>query len=531
MCDAQLLEKYLSLIGQSNFLNDLQLQTAVNGRNTMSDISYVVLPFNPMADTTISITNAELRAHYNKHRKQFEQEAARDIEYVAFPIVPSGEDILLTEKEFYEAYEEFKTATDLKQFIALNSDRPFDDYFFKRDELPAKLDSFAFNATAKDVMPVDRDGYTYVSARIMAVRNMPDSVKLRHILIPLSPTKEAAHKTADSLLMVLARGANFGYLAQQHSALPSASNDEGEIGWIRQGDLRNVRNLEDTSFVVPLNRYFKVETNFGIHIAQVTERSREVKKVKLAILAKTAEPGKITIHDLFMQANELAAVSVNNYHKFVEFSQEKGYVRVPAYNISERDKSVSVFENARELVRWMYDSKKHAISEAFNLDNNRYFVVAAVTDIREAGIAPFEQVSSDVEIMVRIDKQAERYARQLRSAMADATDIHAVAEKVNSNVGRASGLSFGSAVVRGVGMEPKLVGAVAAVPEHTLSGPVRGNQGVYVFTVDSRETGTAYTVDDERMRNSITYMQTRMFEFLPVLEKAAKVKDWRHRYF
>ncbi len=46
----------------------------------------------------------------------FEQETSRDIEYVAFQIVPSEQDIQLTEEDMNKVYEEFKTATDLKQW-------------------------------------------------------------------------------------------------------------------------------------------------------------------------------------------------------------------------------------------------------------------------------------------------------------------------------------------------------------------------------------------------------------------------------
>jgi hypothetical protein len=33
------------------------------------------------------------------------------------------------------------------------------------------------------------------------------------------------------------------------------------------------------------------------------------------------------------------------------------------------------------------------------------------------------------------------------------------------------------------------------------------------------------------MRSDYTYMQRVFSNFRPVLEKAAKVKDWRYRYF
>ncbi len=499
--DAQIVEKYVSLLGQSMYLNDLQLQSAVDGRNTLSDISYVVMPLNAAADTAVKVDEADMRAYYKEHEKSFAQETSRDIEYVAFHIVPSEEDVRLTEEDVDKAYEEFKTATDLKQFVAFNSDKPFDDYFYKKGELPEVLDQFAFSATTKDIMPVSKEEYTYTTARIMTVRT-------------------------DSLLTVLNQGGNFAYLAQQHSADQMANRNEGDLGWVKQGDLRAVKAFEDTCFMVPRNRYFKVESSFGMHVAQVTERSAEVKKVKLAVLTKVAEPGKVTIQELFMQANELASVGMNNYDKFVEFCKEKGYIRVPAYNISEGDRTVAIFEDARELVRWAYESGYRAVSGTFNLNNNNYFAVAAVTEIRNEGIAPFEQVRDDIEQAVRSEKQAVVYAQRMKEAMSAGT-VDAVADKLGLSVQKGTGVSFA-----GASMESKVAGAVAGAAERTLSGPVKGRWGVYVFNVDSRETVAVYTKEDEINNNLEMYKRSgRVFEFLPVLEKAAKVKDWRFRYF
>ncbi len=523
MYDAQVLEKYISLVGQSMYLNNLQLQLAVDGRNTLSDISYVVMPLNAAADTAVKVAEADMKAYYRKHEKSFAQETSRDIEYVAFHIVPSEQDIELTEEDMNKVYEEFKTATDLKQFVAFNSDKPFEDYFYKKGELPEALDQFAFSATAKDVMPVNKEEYTYTTARIMEVKNLPDSVRVSHILIPFQMyPKEQAVKLADSLLTVLNRGGNFAYLAQQFSADQIANRNEGDLGWVKQGDLRSVKAFEDTCFVVPRNKYFKIESGFGMHVAQVTDRSAAVKKVKLAVLTKIAEPGKATIQELFMQANELASVGMNNYDKFVELCKEKGYIRVPAYNISEADRTVAVFEDARELVRWVYESKNQAVSGTFNLNNNSYFAVAAVTEIRNEGIAPFEQVRDDIEQAVRTEKQAIAYAQRMKEAMPAGT-VDAVADKLGLSVQKTTGVSFA-----GLGMEAKVAGAVAGVAERTLSGPVKGRWGVYVFNVDSRETVAVYTKEDEINQSK---RDGRVFNFLPVLEKAAKVEDWRFRYF
>ncbi|MDR3183915.1 MAG: SurA N-terminal domain-containing protein [Prevotellaceae bacterium] len=530
MKEAQLAEKYVALVGQTDYLNSLQLQDAVAGRNTMADISYIVQPLGFTTDTSVRVTEADLQAYYKKNRKNFEQETSRDIEYVSFPIEPSDEDIRLTEEEADQIFEEFETAADLKQFVTYNSDRPFDDHFYKKGELSDKLDEFAFSATLKSILPVYREDNTYIMARVADIRNMPDSVQVRHILIAQQGrTKDAINKTADSLITVLEKGGNFGYLAQQHSIDQAANRNEGDLGWVKQGTLLSaMKKFEDTCFVVPKNKYFKVVESYGVHVAQVTGRSEEYRKVKLAVVEKIAEAGKITVQNLFSQANELASLSLNNYEEFVRLSNEKGYIRVPAYKIREGDKSVSTFAKARELVRWVYEAKTRDVSATLNLDNE-YFLVAAVTETREAGIAPFEQVRVEVEQTVRREKQAEVYAQRIKDAINGATTLEEVAEKLNVSVEKALNVSFGNAVIAGIGTEPKLEGAVAGAPVNTLSGPVKGINGVYAFTVDNRETGSAYTDDDEKMRQRLDFSQYRMFDFLSVLEKANKVE--RFRYF
>jgi peptidyl-prolyl cis-trans isomerase D len=532
MRDAQLVEKFVSLIDQSNYLNDLQLKNAVEGRNTVADISYIVQPLSFTADTSIKVTEADLTAYYKNHRHNFDQETSRDIEYVSFPLEPSAEDVRFTEEEADRIFEEFKTATDLKQFVSFNSDRPFDDRFYAKDEFPDKLAEFAFSAKPSSILPIFREDNTFTMARVVATRNMPDSVRVRHIIIPVQgTTKEALNKRADSLIYALERGANFGYLAEQYSVDQAANRKEGDLGWLKQGDLMSaMKTFEDTCFIVPPQKYFKVEGNYGIHVAQVTDRGPEHKKVKLAVIEKIAEAGKITIQQLFTQANELATLSLTNYDEFVRISNEKGYIRVPAYEVREADRSVSAFANARDLVRWVYEAKNHDVSATLNL-NNEYFVVAAVTEVREAGIAPFAQVRGDIEEVVRREKQAELYAQRIKEAINGAAGLDDVADKLNVTVNKAPDVSFGNSYIAGIGTEPKLEGAVAGATLNTISGPVKGTNGVYAFTVDTRETGSAYTTDDEKLRHRSGDAQYRLFDFVNVLQKAKNVQDWRFRYF
>ncbi|MDR3133166.1 MAG: peptidylprolyl isomerase [Prevotellaceae bacterium] len=537
MRNAQLLEKYMSLLTQSYYSNSLELKRKVDDRNTTIDISYVAQTINAARDSSVQISDAVMRQYYKKYIKQFAQSAdERDIELVAFPVEPSDEDIRRTEETMAKIYDEFTTVNtgDLGNFVSRNSDMPFSGKYYKKNELLPALDSFAFRATVKDILPVYSDNNTFYTARIIRSRMMPDSVKARHILIQ-EASKDASNKIADSLINVLNRGANFGYIAQQYSADQAANSKDGDLGWFTQGVM--VKAFNDTCFVIPQNKLVKIETNFGIHIVEVTDRSPEERMVQLAVVEKTAHPGKATYQTIFSEANSLASESAQ-HEQFREVATGKKLTIVPAYSLNEGQKSLSALPdvNVRDLVRWAYEAKIGDVSPVLTVGN--YFVIASLTAVRNQGTLPFEQVRPDIESILQKEQKIEQLAQQIKAAADGATTIDEVAEKNNLTVNTATDISFaGSSFISGIGLEPKLQGSVAGAPENTLTGPVKGSLGAYMFTVTRRYTGAAYTIEEEKAReqymekyDQMTLMQ-RYQEFYDVLEKSAEVQDWRGRFF
>jgi peptidyl-prolyl cis-trans isomerase D len=537
MRNAQLLEKYMSLLLQSRYSNSLELKRRVADRNTTIDISYVAQPVNAARDSSIQINDAAMRQYYKKYKSQFAQTAdERDIELVAFPVEPSDEDIRRTEETMDKIYDEFTTTktADLGAFVSRNSDVPFSGKYYKKNELSPVLDSFAFRATVRDILPVYRDNNTFYTARIIRSRMMPDSVKARHILIQ-NASKEAGNRVADSLIGVLERGANFGYIAQQYSADQTANRNEGDLGWFAQGVM--IKAFNDTCFVIPQNKPVKVETNLGIHIVEVTDRSPEDRKVQLAIVEKTAHPGKATYQTIFSEANNLASASAG-LEQFREAAVEKKLTVVPAYSLNEGQKNLAALPdvNAHDLVRWVYEAEVGNVSSVLTVGN--YFVVASLTAVRNQGTLPFEQVRPDIESVLQKEQKIARLAQQMKEAAAGATTIEEVAEKNKLTVNTATDISFaGSSFISGAGLEPKLQGSVAGAPENAITGPVKGSLGAYLFTVTRRYTGAAYTIEEEKEReqymekyDQMTLMQ-RYQEFYDVLEKAADVQDHRGRFF
>ena len=104
-----------------------------------------------------------------------------------------------------------------------------------------------------------------------------------------------------------------------------------------------------------------------------------------------------------------------------------------------------------------------------------------------------------------------------------------MAEALGTTVSSRDGIAF-SSVSRQQGFDPSFIGAVSGASEGVLTGPVKGNLGVYVFVVKSRETGAFYTEDDARSREQMI-AQYALNAVLPVMMQDADVKDNRARFY
>lgn len=521
----QMVSKYISLLAKSNIQNPVELRRAIEENNITSEVSFVVQPYSFAEDTTIAVTNSEVKEYYEKHKHLFERPASRDLEYAVFEVVPSLDDISAARKDIESLMPEFRTATNLRNFLARNSDKSLSEYYYKKGELlseSAKLDSFAFAASKNDVLEPYEEGDVFRAARINSIKNLPDSVYVQHIL--LQSTREEDN-TADSLLNLISRGADFSELAARHSLDQNPNTPvPGDIGWMTQ-----TRMIEgfDTCFTVTPGRAFKLESMYGVHIVNVKERTKSHKKVQLAVLEKAAVASRETFQKYYSQANELSSKANGNLEQFNEITSEMGVVTMPAYNIAENAKTVGGYDNAREIVRWAYDAKEGDVSQIISLDN-KYFFVVALIEAREAGIPSMSEMTTDIARLLRREKANEKALAEITEQVAGLDNLQAIADKLGTTVSSQSGVAFGAPGARA--LDAKFVGAVSGAEENQLTGPIAGNVGVYVFNVDSRETGAFFTEDDAR-RKIQQALNFQLQYLTSIFEDIAEVKDNRARFF
>ena len=515
--------KYNALFSLSNSENALQVANMIADNNTTADVDFVMVPLTYATDSTVVISDSEIRDYYNNHKDLFKQNASRDIEYAVFEVVPSKEDIAATNADFLKLYDEFAAAENVRSFLQRNSDRQWSDHWYKEGELATvnrDVDTFVAEHN-EGVSPVYTSGNTFYAVRVTNVAQIPDSVYVRHILLQGT---DAQH-LADSLVTVIKKGGNFSTLAALYSA-DQGSNDGdqlGNIGWMTQNYM--IQGFEPT-LTAKVGEPFILNTNYGTHVVEVARTTKPVLKKQAAIFEKETLASKETFNKFYNDANRLATLSGGNYKNYKAACDSIGTYS-HSMTITEATDTYGSIDHAKEVTRWAFDNKPGKVSNIITVDNN-YFFIVAVKDASKEGYADVNKVANQIRNQLYFEKYALKRQADIAQEIAGMTDLEAIAEKLGTTVSTQEDVAFASMSSRS--LDPKFLGAIAAAKEGVISGPVAGSYGVYVFKVTGRETGSYYTEDDAKAYHQ--QMQAYAAQMLlPVMMDDADVKDNRARFY
>jgi peptidyl-prolyl cis-trans isomerase D len=521
--------KYYSLIRKGLYATTAQQQAETNESSKKVNLSYVFEPYSSISDSSIKIKESELKDYLKAHETDYKQEASRDIEYISYSIVPSNEDFIQSQKWINDIKAEFLSTTEIKQFVKLNSDVPFEEKFKKESELPDTLKRL-FSAKVGDSYGPYFEDNTYKIARLVESKNLSDSVRARHILIKMTAqTKEAADKakaTADSLLAVVKKGGKFDELAKQYSTDGSA-NKGGDLGWFKEGAM--VKPFNDACFNGKKGEVVVVESQFGFHVIEITEKGKESKKVQIGVLGKKVEPSNITLQAIYQKASTFAG-SNNTGDKFVSAVKKDGIELKSATYLNENMKSVQGIEKSRELVRWAFKAEENTISGVMEFGN--IFVIARLSQIREKGTATLKQVEDQIVAAVKKEKKAEQLIEKLKKDLSGSSTIEAFSTKLGKQVQSANDITFSSYAIPGLGFEPAVIATAVTIAPNKVSEPVKGENGVYVISAASATVPAEQTDPTMvRMRIASMYSNRVGYEALNVLKKIADIKDQRSKFY
>jgi len=115
----------------------------------------------------------------------------------------------------------------------------------------------------------------------------PVTMKIRHLLTRKKPSEKRrsdAEKKINTVRERILSGESFSTLAEIYSADPGSKNNGGSLGYIRRNQM--VKDFETIAFTQEINMLSEpVETSFGFHILETTEKSGEKIKVRHILIS------------------------------------------------------------------------------------------------------------------------------------------------------------------------------------------------------------------------------------------------------
>jgi len=516
-------EKYNTLISKAITANSADAKLLINASKSTYDVSYVVQPYFAISDSTIKVSDSEIKDLYNKRKEQFKQKANRSINYVTFSVKPSPEDYKKAETTMNKLSAEFRTTEDVAGFVNDNSDVRYDGHNYSVQTVPANLKAFAFGGKTGDIMGPVFENDTYTMARIMQSGIMEsDSVKLRHIYL----TKADEGKT-DSIVAAIKSGADFGSLALKYSAVKQTAANGGEIGWLTQS-AGFEKEITDKAFANGVNTVFTVSNAQGTQIMQVTEKTAPRPKVKLAIFEIKVSTSDNTISKTYNEAKQFAADL--NADKFNKKAEEKGYAVRSAAELLESSDRIADIKQSRQIVRWIYENDKNDVSDVFDCDDQ--YVVAVITEVNSDGYRSIEKVSPQLKAELIKDKKAEQMIKNLNTVIASNPSIEGVAAKLGAEVKSAQAVNFAAYQFGAAGFEPAVLGKVSTLTVNKLSTPVKGNSGVYVlFATTKADNPQLANEQMEIMQLNSRYGYSLPYAIVQDIRDNADITDHRLRFY
>jgi len=502
--------------------------------NTVS-FSYIARNYAAIPDSAVKVSADEIDKYYDGHKDNFKRTAQRNMEYMVFDIVPSESDMKESEDWATREKENFAAATDIVQYINLTADTRHTGFYTTLSDLPQSLRGLAEAGDRTAVTgPYFEEG-AWKIARVVDIAERPDSVRAAHILLSPNPARSMAQarQQADSLISLVRSGISFDLLAMANSDDQGSAQVGGDLGWFGEGMM--IIPFNNACFSGKKGDLVTVETTYGLHIINIIDQSKKVKKYDIGVVDRQVIPSNATTQRIYAEASQFAGTN-DTYEKFNKAVAEGNLNKKIAMNVTPDQKELPGLVEGRGLVMALFQNSKEG---EIVLDNNsqavfelpNMYVVAYCTKVQEEGNAPVEDVASDIRFILAKEKKAEIIAAEMKKLAAEGKTIYDIASHYNTTVQDAAGINFRSFSVPGAGIEPGLISAASASASGVLSKPVEGNNGVYLFVVNSAVPAVAEDLSQVSERLNSNYQIRASYEAYQAIRDKKEVKDLRYKFY
>lgn len=533
-------QKFSSLLTNTAYFPKWMLEKQTTESSSLASVSYVNVPYTSISDSTVKVSDDDIQAYINKHKEQFKQEASRGIAYVSFDAFPSAEDTALILNTLQNLKAEFASTPDdqVAAFLVKSGSQAnyFDAYIPKATiQVPAK-DSILSLAKGAIYGPYMDNG-SFVMAKMIDQKVLPDSARARHILIATMDPRSGqqllddstAKKRIDSIRVAIEGGARFDSLAHKYSddnTGPDGGSAAkgGDLGYFAPNAM--VKEFNDFVFNGKKGERKVVKTEYGYHYIEITDQKNFGPAYKIAYMSKPIVTSQVTEDKIQGLANLFANES-RNAKAFDENAKKKGYNKMIASDIRPMMATIPGIGEKRELVKWIYNADLGDVSEAYSVGSK--YVVVLVNEINKEGTISPAKARPMIEYVLKNEKKGE----MIKAKIGTPASLEAVASANGQQVIKADSVRFSSPFL--AAQEGKVGGYVfSANAKGKISPAIPGNAGVYVLRTENVYALPTSGMSIEQQRQALMQGQrgNQVIQFVSAgLKKLAKIKDNRGDFF
>ena len=527
----QLRLKFLAIYNQGVYYPKWLIEKQNTENSLISSISYTGLAYATMPDSSVKVTDADINAYIQKHKESFKQERSRSIAYVTFSAAPSSEDSATLYKKLVDLKPAFAEAKDVTTFLNKNGSKtPFYDGFLGKTRIQIPVKDSIFNLAPGQVFGPYLDGGSYVLAKLIGTKTLPDSAKARHILIATHNPRtgeeilpdSTAKRKIDSVELAIRNGASFDSLVRKYSDDKTSAVNGGELGFFPQGQM--VKSFNDFCFEKNKGDKGVVKTEYGYHYIEIEDQKNFEPAYKIAYLSKPIEASVETDRAASAAATQFSANS-RSQKAFDENVQKQHLNKRIADNITEMAYQVAPgLAVSRQFVKWIYENNPGDVSDPISIGDQ--YVVAIITGEKKEGVQDASTARFTVEPIVRNAKQGELLTQKFGKY----DTIEELAAKLGQQPSTADSVRFAENYNRAFGNELLLVGAsVNKNYQEKVSPPLQGSNGVYAIKVNNIGALPNAEANVEEQQKLLTNSAKGNIEqyVMTSLRDAAKIKDKR----
>lgn len=269
---------------------------------------------------------------------------------------------------------------------------------------------------------------------------------------------------------------------------------------------------------------YKDENFYKISRMVGKKREGNLNKVLLANVAKEIIPSNESSNNNYRKASQAefdanndlplnqsnVDIAINNFESFEEF-----------------DEGIPGINNSRQIIKWLYD-KGSKIGDVRRFDLADGYFVAKIIQFNKKRLTNIDNVRDEISEIILNDKKFSYLKNKYKSTI----DIESIAIENNIEVENASAVTQSDPILVGAGPEPYIIGSSFSLMEDETSELLKGNNGIYIIRLKSKQTAEEFNLVQDKTNPSIDSELERMSLLIPeILESNSEIVDNRSFYY